>query len=49
MSVQGLHQTEHKSFGHPDEPREFPGGRAEEEPVGVVDWYGASNYAKGSS
>ena len=48
MSVQGLHQTEHKSFGHPDEPREFPGGRAEEGPVGgVID--GASNYAKGSS
>jgi hypothetical protein len=39
------HETEHKSFQAPDETREFPNGRAE--PVVVVDWYGASNYAKG--
>jgi hypothetical protein len=109
------HETEHKSFGSPDETREFPNGRAEilnlgggevgrlvfepgwrwstdvqpiaqtdsceaphfqyhvsgrlairmddditslpsghdawvvgDEPAVVVDWYGASNYAKGS-
>jgi formylglycine-generating enzyme required for sulfatase activity len=30
------HETEHRSFGDPDEP------------VVVVDWYGASNYAKAS-
>jgi hypothetical protein len=29
MSVEGAHQTEHKSFGHPDETREFPHGRIE--------------------
>ena len=107
------HETEHKSFGHPDDTREFPNGKAEilsiggsevgrmtfepgwrwandvkpiqyhvsgqlairmndgnemiakpgditslpsghdawvvgDEPVVVVDWYGASNYAKAS-
>ncbi|MFL5866226.1 MAG: cupin, partial [Thermoleophilaceae bacterium] len=86
------HETEHKSFGSPDETREFPKGHAEileaphfqyhvsgqlgtlmddgtelvagpgditslpsghdawvvgDEPAVVVDWYGASNYAKG--
>jgi hypothetical protein len=87
-----MHKTEHKTFGKPDEVREFPRGRAEilrvgggeigrlvfqpgwrwskdlksiagtgditslpsghdawvvgDEPVVVVDWYGASNYAK---
>jgi hypothetical protein len=50
------HETEHKSFEAPDERREFPNGHAEileigggevgEEPAIVVDWYGASNYAK---
>jgi hypothetical protein len=87
------HETEHKSFGAPDETREFPNGRAEsckaphfhyhvsgrlairmddgtemvarpgdvtslpsghdawvvgDEPVVVIDWYGASNCAKGA-
>ena len=34
MAVQGLHQTEHESFGHPDETREFPHGRAEIRSIG---------------
>ena len=29
MSVKGLDQTEHKSFGDPDETREFPRSGAE--------------------
>ena len=46
-----MQQTEDKSFGQPDETREFPHGLAEvlsvgDEPVVVIDWYGASNYAK---
>jgi hypothetical protein len=44
--VKDRHETEHRSFGTPDETREFPHGHAE--PAVVVDWYGASNYAKGS-
>ena len=48
------HNTEHKSFGEPDEKRDFPHGRAEILSIGdaevgrmiVVDWYGASSYAK---
>jgi hypothetical protein len=31
------HETEHKSFGSPDGPDAWV----------VVDWYGASNYARG--
>jgi hypothetical protein len=58
-----MHETEHKSFGAPEETREFPQGHAEilnvsggevgrdawvvgDEPAVVVDWFGASNYAK---
>lgn len=77
-----MQETEHKTFGSPDETREFPNGKAEilsvggaeigrlalepgwrwsndvkpiagtdawvvgDEPAVVVDWYGASNYAK---
>jgi hypothetical protein len=53
-------ESENTSFGEPDEAREFPNGRAEilaigdaawvvgDQPVAVVDWYGASNHAKGS-
>jgi hypothetical protein len=36
------HETEHESFGVPDEAREFPNGRAE-----TLNWYGASKYARG--
>jgi hypothetical protein len=39
-----MQQTEHRSFQAAEEQREFPNGRAE--PVVVVDWFGASNYAK---
>ena len=44
-----MQSTEHRSFEQPDETREFPNGRAwvvGDEPVTVVDWFGASNYAK---
>jgi hypothetical protein len=37
-----MQQTEHRTFGDPDEVREFPSGRAE------VLKIGASEYAKGS-
>ena len=49
--------TEHKTFAEPEEVRDFPHGRAEiltrggslvGRPAIVVDFYGASNYAKGS-
>jgi len=41
--VRLMQSTEHKSFGVPDEKREFPNGHAE---ILNVDWFGASNYAK---
>jgi hypothetical protein len=55
-----MQATEHRSFDHPDEVREFPKGRADvtslpsghdawvvgDDPVVVVDWFGASNYAR---
>jgi hypothetical protein len=53
------HETEHKTFGAPEETRELPHGKAEilsigdswvvgDEPVVVVDCYGASNHAEGN-
>ncbi len=46
-----MQPTEHKSFQAPDETREFPPSGHDawvvgDEPVTVVDWFGASNYAK---
>jgi hypothetical protein len=54
-----MQRTEHKSFGAPDETREFPHGHAGislpsghdawvvgDEPVKLVDGFGASDYAK---
>jgi hypothetical protein len=47
-----VQETQHKSFSQPDQRREFRNGEAQivsiREAVVVVDWYGASNYAKSS-
>lgn len=42
-------QTEQRSFASPDDTREPPGHDAwviGDEPVVVIDWWGASHYAK---
>lgn len=49
-------RAERKGFGTPDEVRQFPKGKLElvnigawvvgTEPVVLVDWWGASNYAR---
>jgi hypothetical protein len=52
-----MDKTEHRSFGEPDETREFPGDITAlpsghdawvvgDEPVVTVDWFGAGNYAR---
>jgi hypothetical protein len=39
-----MQQTEHKSFGAPEETHDA--WVVGDEPAVVVDWFGASNYAK---
>ncbi len=48
-----MQKTAHKSFEQPEERRESSNGEAQivvvgDESVVVVDWYGASNYARAS-